>query len=215
MTGSQGVTGPQGVQGPTGAQGVVGVTGPRGATGATGPTGTQGAAGAQGTTGPQGVQGSQGSQGVTGATGATGARGPTGATGPQGPRGMGGTATLALHSANVSVAAEPTYTVIDTVTGIPAGSYVVSAKTSAFTGSTTSTEVTCRLAAEGAVLDVSFARLVAPGTETETMALLGARTFSTTGEVRLECTRATSAAASVTSTKISLVQASEVTITEG
>jgi hypothetical protein len=113
------------------------------------------------------------------------------------------------------VAAEPTYTVIATVKSILPGSYIIAAKSDALDTTTTSTQVTCRLAAEGEVLDVSFARLVAPGSEIETVALLGAHTFSGTGEVSLECTRSSAAAASVTSTKISAIGASEVTITEG
>lgn len=66
----------------------------------------------------------------------------------------------------------------------------------------------CRLGPEG---DVSFARVVSPGSETETMPLLDARTFSATGELSLECTRGTAATASVSSTKISLIKVSELT----
>ena len=46
------------------------------------------------------------------------------------------------------------------------------------------------------------------------MALLGATTLKGTAAVTLECTRASTATASVTSTKIAVFRVSEVTITE-
>ena len=90
MSGSTGVTGPQGPQGATGATGPQGPQGPQGATGATGPQGPQGATGATGPQGPQGATGATGPQGPQGPTGNTGSTGTTGATGPQGPRGPTG-----------------------------------------------------------------------------------------------------------------------------
>ena len=90
LSGSTGVTGPQGPQGATGATGPQGPRGPTGATGATGPQGPQGATGATGPQGPQGATGATGPQGPQGPTGNTGSTGTTGATGPQGPRGPTG-----------------------------------------------------------------------------------------------------------------------------
>jgi hypothetical protein len=101
--------------------------GAKGTRGARGPSGAPGAPGAAGARGPAGEAGPAGLAGATGPRGDTGPAGPPGDTGDTGPRGpsdaivgfddVGGT----FNSAGVP-------TTISTLTNVPAGRYVYTAK---------------------------------------------------------------------------------------
>lgn len=103
------------LKGKKGKRGVKGASGAPGAQGAVGPAGETGAAGAAGATGPTGSGGPPGSAGSPGATGPTGPRGPSDAI--IGFDDAGGTFDFAGGA-----------TTISTVTNVPAGKYVYSAK---------------------------------------------------------------------------------------
>ena len=81
-------------------------------------------------TGPTGPQGPAGAGGPQGATGPQGPTGPQGATGPQGPTGPRGpsSATEVYRDADVTLALNTDVTVA-TLASLPAGSYVIFAKT--------------------------------------------------------------------------------------
>jgi len=122
--GPTGPIGPTGAQGKQGAAGATGAQGPKGPTGAAGPIGPTGAAGSAGPAGPTGATGPKGPVGPTGATGPTGPIGPTGPTGPQGPlgptgpRGPGGGQ---IWSANMTLPAATTDTVVGSMSAVSNG----------------------------------------------------------------------------------------------
>ena len=139
--GPQGLTGPKGDKGDAGANGsdgAAGAQGPAGAAGAQGPAGATGDAGAQGAKGDAGAQGAKGDTGAQGPKGDTGAQGPkgdtgsTGAAGPQGPKGDDGASVLPSAKEvylDADVVLPAATSVAVTAIRLPAGSYVLQAKT--------------------------------------------------------------------------------------
>jgi hypothetical protein len=105
---------------PAGAKGDPGSSGAPGANGAKGTDGVNGANGANGANGPNGANGVDGSDGIDGANGSDGADGTNGTDG-----------TIAPLSAKQGATALPTGVAATTVVelAIPAGNYVVLAKT--------------------------------------------------------------------------------------
>ncbi len=137
-----GQTGPAGAPGSTGPQGVPGdpgpAGGPRGETGATGPIGPVGPVGPMGPVGPAGPQGDTGARGLTGLTGPAGGLSTVYAKNITGPTFYGAPTT--------------SYAPVLTLTGLPAGSYVVNAKALAV-GEQVDSFVMCELSAPGATSD--------------------------------------------------------------
>jgi hypothetical protein len=123
------VGGPGGANGAKGADGVNGMNGangPNGANGADGARGTDGVAGANGANGANGPNGANGANGVDGTDGIDGAKGSNGANGVNGANG-----TIAPVSAKQGATALPPGSPATAVVelAVPAGSYVVLAKT--------------------------------------------------------------------------------------
>lgn len=112
--------------------------GPAGAKGEGGSAGGAGANGARGEIGPTGNAGSNGANGANGPNGANGANGVDGTNGTNGAKGIDGTngtnginGTIAPLSATAGLTALPTAAPLTTVVSlsVPAGNYVVLAKT--------------------------------------------------------------------------------------
>lgn len=112
-----GVVGERGDTGSTGAPGTNGANGPNGANGTNGTDGTDGANGANGPNGPNGANGIDGTNGTDGIDGTNGTDGIDG--------------TIAPLSATAGLTALPTASPPTTVVAlaVPAGNYVVLAKT--------------------------------------------------------------------------------------
>lgn len=114
------------------------IPGTVGSAGARGDPGTAGAPGSSGATGATGAPGSNGAAGANGAAGVNGANGPNGANGANGIDGVDGTdgidGTIKPLSATTETVVLPTATPPTTVVTlpVPAGSYVVFAKTQLF-----------------------------------------------------------------------------------
>jgi hypothetical protein len=135
-----------GGQGATGAKGDTGSGGSPGANGSVGPSGSNGA------NGPNGANGANGANGVDGSAGIDGVDGSDGTNGVNGTNGING--TIAPLSAKQGVTALPTGSPGTTVVelALPAGSYVVLAKTQlSHTGAGDSVE--CSLKAGATTLD--------------------------------------------------------------
>lgn len=138
--------GGQQVPGPTGSRGSVGAKGEAGSPGTAGSNGANGPNGANGTNGIDGTEGSKGVEGPKGATGPKGAEGPKGATGANGT-----IAPLSAKQGLTPLPTGPTATVVVEL-AVPAGNYVVLAKTQLFqTGAGDSVE--CSLKAGSTTLD--------------------------------------------------------------
>lgn len=127
--------GAKGDSGSSGAPGTNGSNGAGGANGANGPNGANGADGAKGADGVNGANGANGPNGANGANGVDGSDGIDGAKGSNGTNGVNGTngtnGTIAPLSAKQGATALPTGLALTTVVelAVPAGSYVVLAKT--------------------------------------------------------------------------------------
>ncbi|MBZ5615534.1 MAG: collagen-like protein [Acidobacteriia bacterium] len=91
-----------------------------------------------------GPQGPAGPQGPTGATGATGPAGPTGATGPQGPAGANGVGHAYVDSNDSAVTLDPSSPTVASVT-VPAGNYLIFAKTNLFNNDGSGQGANCKL----------------------------------------------------------------------
>jgi hypothetical protein len=129
LQGPVGPPGPQGPKGDIGATGATGAQGEKGDTGATGPAGPAGPQGDKGETGAVGPAGPAGPAGAQGEKGATGATGPAGPQGPKGDTGAAGPSDAYYYRQYWEtdlIAAD--YTTIDYIS-VPAGKYVVTAKT--------------------------------------------------------------------------------------
>jgi hypothetical protein len=164
LAGGQGVTGAKGDTGPTGSAGAKGETGSAGNTGVhgeNGVAGSPGSNGANGANGPNGANGTNGIEGAVGPKGVEGAKGATGAQGAQGPQGAAGTngtnGTITPLSAKqgltvlpTSAPTAPATTVVELA--VPAGNYVVSAKTQLYQ-SGAGDSVECSLKSGSTVLD--------------------------------------------------------------
>jgi hypothetical protein len=138
LKGGAGVTGLKGYTGSTGANGANGPNGANGGAGIDGNNGTNGANGANGANGPNGANGSAG---IDGNNGTNGANGPNGANGLDGSDGINGAdgvdgidgadGVLGPLAATTGLIALPTATPPTVVVSlaVPAGNYVVFAKT--------------------------------------------------------------------------------------
>jgi len=104
-----------------------GKTGKAGKIGKTGPAGPVGAAGAQGPAGPAGAAGANGRDGTDGAAGNDGTDGTNGTNGVTGPRGPSNV-IIGFDDAGGTFASAGVVTTISTLTGVPAGKYVYTAK---------------------------------------------------------------------------------------
>jgi hypothetical protein len=116
-------------------QGADGATGAKGDTGLTGTAGTNGANGANGANGPNGANGANGANGIDGTDGTNGIAGIAGTDGTNGTNGTDGTdgtdGTIAPLWTTAGSTALPTATPPTVVVNLalPAGNYVVLAKT--------------------------------------------------------------------------------------
>jgi hypothetical protein len=124
-----------GAKGADGINGTNGASGPKGADGARGTDGVNGANGANGANGPNGADGTNGANGANGPNGANGVDGTNGVDGAKGTNGTNGVngtnGTIAPLSAKQGATALPTGLALTTVVelAVPAGNYVVMAKT--------------------------------------------------------------------------------------
>jgi collagen triple helix repeat protein len=147
--------GPRGNRGVTGLVGTHGDVGSNGATGAEGAAGHAGAAGLAGTSGAPGTAGTNGTAGTAGTAGTNGLAGTAGTNGTNGTNGANGTVTpLAATGGSIALAfgaAAPTTVV---VLNVPAGKYVVLAKTQLYHSGAGDT-VTCTLQAGAITIDQS------------------------------------------------------------
>ncbi len=135
-----------------GARGETGSPGAPGSNGANGPNGANGAEGAAGGNGANGPNGANGANGIDGANGSNGIDGANGVDGTNGTNGIDG--TIAPLSAKQGPTALPTGSSPTAVVelSVPAGSYVVLAKTNlSHTGAGDSVE--CSLKAGATTLD--------------------------------------------------------------
>ena len=176
LEGGQGVTGDKGDAGSTGTAGTHGVEGTKGSDGANGAEGAKGSNGANGANGPNGANGAEGAKGSNGANGANGPNGANGANGVDGTNGTNGidgvkgingvdgvkgtngtngtNGTISPLSAAKGLTALPTASGPVTVVElpVPAGNYVVLAKTQlSHTGAGDSVE--CMLKAGATTID--------------------------------------------------------------
>jgi hypothetical protein len=153
VNGVKGDNGSTGMAGATGASGTNGSTGTAGAPGVNGPNGANGAEGAKGSNGANGANGPNGANGVDGTNGADGLKG---ANGTNGTNGINGTVTplSAKQGLTPLATGAPPTSVVELA--VPAGNYVVLAKTQLFqTGAGDSVECTLRSGA-GAVDQVAM-----------------------------------------------------------
>lgn len=142
-----------------------------------------GAAGPAGPTGPVGATGSMGPQGLPGAPGAPGAAGPPGPTGPIGP------SNVYVNSSLTSVATvTATGTQVASLTNLPAGSYLLSAKVTLGFNSTGAQDY-CTLSVGSTPIDYSYATVSSSaGIFYETAKLLGTATFaSSSNSITVTC----------------------------
>jgi hypothetical protein len=149
LAGGPGMAGAKGDSGSNGAAGTNGSAGPNGVGGARGTDGVNGANGANGANGPNGANGANGVDGTDGVDGAKGTNGTNGVNGTNGTNG-----TIAPLSAKQGATALPTGSSATTVVEltVPAGSYVVLAKTQlSHTGAGDTVE--CLLKSGAATLD--------------------------------------------------------------
>lgn len=149
LKGGPGAAGAKGDSGPSGAPGSNGANGPNGADGADGANGVDGTNGANGANGANGPNGANGANGIDGTDGTDGADGTDGVNGTNGANG-----TIAPLSAKQGATSLPTGAAATAVVelAVPAGSYVVLAKTQlSHTGAGDTVE--CFLKAGAATLD--------------------------------------------------------------
>jgi hypothetical protein len=143
LTGTQGVNGAKGDTGAPGSAGGNGANGTNGADGINGANGANGANGPNGANGANGIDGKDGTDGVKGTNGTNGTNGTDGADG-----------TITPLSAKQGLTALPTASPPTTVVEltVPAGNYVVLAKTQlSHTGAGDS--IVCELKAGAVLLD--------------------------------------------------------------
>ena len=149
LAGAPGSTGAKGDAGSTGSAGAKGETGSAGVSGSNGANGPNGA---NGTNGIDGLPGAKGAEGPKGAEGGKGAEGLKGAEGPKGAPGTNGTVTPLSAKAGLTALPTGVPSTIVVELAVPAGSYVVMAKTQLFqTGAGDSVE--CLLKSGATTLD--------------------------------------------------------------
>jgi hypothetical protein len=167
-----------------------GGAGTNGINGANGPTGAPGTNGLGGTNGANGAPGAAGTNGPGGTNGANGAIGPDGADGADGADGIDGTngadGVLGPLSATAGLTQLPTATPPTTVVSltVPAGNYVVFAKTQ-LTHSGAGDSVTCQLKAGATTIDESAIKTL-PALAAVPVTLQAVTTTSPT-QLNLQC----------------------------
>lgn len=121
--------------------------GKRGAAGSSGDAGQKGPAGPLGPAGLDGVFGVAGPPGSAGSQGSAGATGATGATGPVGPS----TSREAVNTGPVTITGIDAGSAnsIATLSGLPAGDYLVTARVQLNTSGTSAASVSCRASLGG------------------------------------------------------------------
>jgi len=171
-----------GAKGETGSAGAPGVNGANGANGANGPAGV---AGINGTNGTNGVDGTNGANGANGPNGANGINGVDGTDGVDGTNGTDG--TIAPLSAKQGLTSLPTASPPTTVVelAVPAGSYVVLAKTQlSHTGAGDS--IDCTLKAGGATID-QVAMKTLPALAAVPVPMQAVTTTASPSQLSVEC----------------------------
>jgi hypothetical protein len=117
----------------------------------------------------QGQQGPQGPQGQQGATGPQGPAGPQGSAGSQGPAGPPGPSGLShgylASTSNVPISQAPAFSEVALLSGVPDGSYMVSAQIGAVDSGGSDPAIRCRVSVNGSVLSGTDSR--APGKDSE------------------------------------------------
>jgi hypothetical protein len=180
--------GGQGLAGAKGDTGLGGAPGAAGANGANGPNGANGAEGAKGSNGANGANGPNGANGANGIDGTNGTNGIDGAKGANGVNGTNGTnGTIAPLSAKQGPTALPTASPPTTVVelAVPAGSYVVLAKTQlSHTGAGDSVE--CALKAGAATID-QIAMKTLPALAAIPASLQAVTTTASPTELSVQC----------------------------
>jgi hypothetical protein len=130
LQGGKGASGSPGNAGASGSPGNTGASGSPGNTGASGSPGSVGASGSSGSNGANGAAGSNGANGANGPNGANGTNGTNGTNGRDGIDGIDGTiAPLSTTAGETVLPTTTTPTVVVDLPAVPAGHYVVLAKT--------------------------------------------------------------------------------------
>jgi hypothetical protein len=167
------------------------------------------------------LKGNTGKAGKTGATGPAGAAGPAGANGTNGANGIG-PAFSAFHDASVEITSNDSTnpTQVATLSGLPAGKYVVNAKLYTYDTNATSEDIViCRLSAGGdsdeIVTHTSSSSKAGYGESIATFPLQLVHQFNSTGSVSVACYFSTGADKDVFAnhTKITAIQVSALTNT--
>jgi hypothetical protein len=201
----------KGEVGPEGTKGLAGATGLAGPKGETGP---EGKAGAKGETGAEGPKGEAGPKGETGPEGKAGPKGETGAEGPKGEAGTtsAGLSDSAAGPVALKAASEQT---VATMSSVPVGNYMLSAKVTVENTAELETTIHCYLQAGGKAIDEASAYLGLahePG-YIQSLPLTASQNFAATGTVTLTCKSEMAAVAS--NAQISAVQVQPLTHTTG
>jgi Collagen triple helix repeat (20 copies) len=185
---SGGARGETGSSGAPGANGANGANGPNGAAGINGVNGTNGADGTDGVDGTDGTNGANGANGANGPNGANGVNGIDGTDGVDGTNGTDGIdGTIAPLSAKQGLTALPTGSPPTTVVelAVPAGSYVVLAKTQlSHTGAGDS--IDCTLKAGGATID-QVAMKTLPALAAIPVSMQAVTTTASPSQLSVEC----------------------------
>jgi collagen triple helix repeat protein len=167
-------------------------------------TGPIGPIGPQGIQGVQGPQGPQGPQGATGATGQQGQQGPQGASGAQGPAGMSDT-----YVARDAFAALGSTSAVVATLNVPAGSYLITAKTALETFDSDTQPAGCRLSTGDSMSVTLLDREFFSGSNffPQAISLLDTATFTATTDITLSCNGFDSGAvnAVLTATRVTTV----------
>jgi hypothetical protein len=188
LEGGPGASGARGDTGPGGGPGSNGANGPNGGNGAEGGKGSNGANGPNGANGANGANGSDGTDGIDGVKGSDGADGTDGAKGTNGVNGTNGTnGTIAPLSATKGLTPLPTGSPPVTVVelAVPAGNYVVLAKTQlSHTGAGDSVE--CALKAGATTID-QIAMKTLPALAAIPSSLQALTTTATSTQLSVQC----------------------------
>jgi len=164
------------------------------------------------------VEGPAGKNGTNGRTGKTGFNGKNGANGTNGTNGTNG-ASLGLNDVNkgpITLKAEVGDQAVATLSNVPAGGYILFAKTQIENLTGAGVHVTCKLQA-GGELDESAAFLAKSGQEAniETLPFTLGVSFGSTGTVTLTCNDAGATDVVVGYAEISAIQVQALTRTTG
>jgi hypothetical protein len=186
LNGGGGLIGPKGDTGSPGAAGANGANGPNGADGVNGTNGLNGTNGINGTAGADGTDGTNGLNGTAGADGGSGADGVDGVDGTDGTNGADGTITplFAEQGFTALPTASPPVTVVSLA--VPAGAYVVLAKTQ-LTHSGAGDSIDCSLKADFTTLD-QIAMKTLPALAAIPASMQAVTTVPSPSTLKVECT---------------------------